>query len=162
MAAATTAGTLALAAPGLFGSDGTGATAGLPLQARFAQASEEFDVPQSVLMAVSYRQTRWEDHDGPPRTTGAYNVMGLTDVAPESLDAGAADEREHRLEHMNRSGDPAVEKNFDAEEALASLDEKAVDTSDPRRHHGPLREPRQDRRRLVRLRRAERPEQPEP
>ncbi|ANB05974.1 N-acetylmuramoyl-L-alanine amidase [Streptomyces ambofaciens] len=135
VAAATTAGTLALAAPGLLGSDGAGAAAAdVPLQARFAQAAEEFDVPQSVLMAVSYRQTRWEDHDGLPSTTGAYNVMGLTDVDPESLEDGAADEREHQLEHMNRSGDPAVEKNFDAEEALASLDEQAVDTSDPRLH----------------------------
>ncbi|MDT0614527.1 N-acetylmuramoyl-L-alanine amidase [Streptomyces lancefieldiae] len=135
--AATTAGTLAVASPGLLGTDDT-TVAGPPgarLQTEFEQAAEEFDVPQSVLMAVSYRQTRWEDHDGLPSTTGAYNVMGLTDVDPDSLENGdAAEEREHQLEHMNRSGDPAVEKHFDAEKALKSLDEKPVDTSDPRLH----------------------------
>ncbi|MEJ1196527.1 MULTISPECIES: N-acetylmuramoyl-L-alanine amidase [unclassified Streptomyces] len=136
VAAATTAGTLALASPNLLGSDGAKAAAApdVRLQAEFERAAEEFDVPQSVLMAVSYRQTRWEDHDGLPSTTGAYNVMGLTDVDPKDLGDGDADEREHQLEHMNRSGDPAIEKNFDAEKALASLREKPVDTSDPRLH----------------------------
>ncbi|MFI2437298.1 N-acetylmuramoyl-L-alanine amidase [Streptomyces sp. NPDC018693] len=135
-AAATTAGTLALASPGLLGSDDAPAAAPT-LQTAFERAAEEFDVPQSVLMAVSYRQTRWEDHDGLPSTTGAYNVMALTDVDEEDLGDGhdgEADEREHQLEHMNRSGDPAIEKHFDADKALKSLKKKAVDTSDPRLH----------------------------
>lgn len=135
---AATTGTLALASPGLLGLDAdqaAAAPAGARLQSEFEQAAEEFDVPQSVLMAVSYRQTRWEDHDGLPSTTGAYNVMGLTDVDADSLENdGAAEEREHRLEHMNRSGDPVVEKHFDADKALESLDEKPVDTDDPRLH----------------------------
>ncbi|MEU6290603.1 N-acetylmuramoyl-L-alanine amidase [Streptomyces sp. NPDC046988] len=137
VAVAATAGTLALASPGFLGSDtARAATApGARLQDEFRAAAEEFGVPQSVLMAVSYRQTRWEDHDGLPSTTGAYNVMGLTDVDPESLpDDGSAEEREHRLEHMNRSGDPVVEKNFDATKALRSLRQEPVDTSDPRLH----------------------------
>ncbi|MFI7395246.1 N-acetylmuramoyl-L-alanine amidase [Streptomyces tendae] len=137
VAVAATAGGLALASPGLLGSDQAQAAVapGARLQSEFEQAAEEFDVPQSVLMAVSYRQTRWEDHDGLPSTTGAYNVMGLTDVDEDSLEnAGAAEEREHRLEHMNRSGDPVVEKHFDADKALKSLDEKPVDTDDPRLH----------------------------
>ena len=38
-------------------------------------------------MAVSYRQTLWEDHDGKPSTSGSYNVMGLTRVTPGDVDA---------------------------------------------------------------------------
>jgi len=136
VAAATTAGTLALAAPGLLGSDGSPAAAP-SLQAQFEQAAKEFDVPQSVLMAVSYRQTLWEGHDGLPSTTGAYNVMALTDVDANDLGDGhdgEADAREHQLEHMNLSGDPAIEKHFNAQKALKSLREKAVDSSDPRLH----------------------------
>ncbi|MFD7443411.1 N-acetylmuramoyl-L-alanine amidase [Streptomyces sp. NPDC059909] len=131
-------GTVAVATPGLLGpSDGTTPPPGAQLQAEFEAAASEFDVPKSVLMAVSYRQTRWESHDGMPSTTGAYNVMGLTQVNPDDLekdhkDHGDADE--HRLEHMNRSGDPAVEKHFDAEKALRTTPKEAVDTDDPRLH----------------------------
>ncbi len=137
-AVATTAGTLALAAPGLLGSNGAqAAVPGARLQSEFEHAAAEFHVPQSVLMAVSYRQTLWEDHGGLPSTTGAYNVMGLTDVDSEDLGnghGGDADERERLLDHMNLSGDPAIEKHFNAQRALKSLHEKPVDTSDPRLH----------------------------
>ncbi|MFI2645299.1 N-acetylmuramoyl-L-alanine amidase [Streptomyces sp. NPDC018610] len=133
--ATATAGTLAVASTGASGSGDAAADAprGMRLQAEFADAAKEFDVPLSVLMAVSYRQTLWEDHDGLPSTTGAYNVMGLTQVDPESLPTGD-DERAQQLEQMNRSGDPAVEKHFDADKALKSLRRKSVDTSDPRLH----------------------------
>lgn len=62
-------------------------------------------MPQSVLMAVSYRQTRWETHDGLPSTTG-----------------------------LNASGNPEIEKTFDAAKMLRSLPEETVDTDDPRLH----------------------------
>ncbi|WP_228977690.1 N-acetylmuramoyl-L-alanine amidase [Streptomyces sp. DH12] len=133
----TTAGTLATAAPGSPGAAGTRAVASAAgLQSAFDRAAREFDVPKSVLMAVSYRQTRWESHDGLPSTTGAYNVMGLTQVDPEDLADGHAgeDDAEHRLAHMNRSGDPDVEEHFDARRALASVRAEPVDTDDPRLH----------------------------
>ncbi|MFI8346069.1 N-acetylmuramoyl-L-alanine amidase [Streptomyces sp. NPDC085596] len=131
---AATAGTLAIASPGIFGTDAGTAPPGAPLQAQFKAAADEFGVPQNVLMAVSYRQTRWEDHDGLPSTTGAYNVMGLTDVDASDLEDGDGDASEHLLDHMNLSGEPAVEKHFNAQRALKSLREKPVDTSDPRLH----------------------------
>ncbi|MFF8591832.1 N-acetylmuramoyl-L-alanine amidase [Streptomyces sp. NPDC015220] len=133
---ATTAGTLAVAAPGLLGPDDTQTAASPGLQSQFERAAREFHVPQSVLMAFSYRQTRWEDHDGLPSTTGAYNVMGLTDVDAGDLADGQddADAREQQLDHMNLSGDPVIEKHFDAQKALKGLREKPVDTSDPRLH----------------------------
>ncbi|MFD3337331.1 N-acetylmuramoyl-L-alanine amidase [Streptomyces sp. NPDC058700] len=130
--ATATIGTIAVASPGLLGAAGTDKAAGDPsLQSQFANAAREFDVPQSVLMAVSYRQTRWESHDGLPSTTGAYNVMGLTDVDPDDVEQH--DDRE-RLAHLNASGKAEIEKTFDAEKALKALPEETVDTDDPRLH----------------------------
>ncbi|MGW8766694.1 N-acetylmuramoyl-L-alanine amidase [Streptomyces sp. NPDC055815] len=130
--ATATIGTIAVASPGLLGAGGDGTSGGDPsLQKQFANAAREFDVPQSVLMAVSYRQTRWESHDGVPSTTGAYNVMGLTKVDPEDVEQ---DTDEQLLDLMNRSGDPRIEKRFDGKKALASLPKKEIDTSDPTLH----------------------------
>ncbi|MFF3917201.1 N-acetylmuramoyl-L-alanine amidase [Streptomyces sp. NPDC001852] len=55
------------------------------LQHEFAAAAQEFHVPQSVLMAVAYQESRWDSHNGMPSTTGNYNVMGLTQVSPQAL-----------------------------------------------------------------------------
>ncbi|MFE5912884.1 N-acetylmuramoyl-L-alanine amidase [Streptomyces wedmorensis] len=130
--ATATIGTIAVASPGLLGAAGDGTSGGdVSLQSQFANAAREFDVPQSVLMAVSYRQTRWESHDGLPSTTGAYNVMGLTKVDPEDVEQ---DTDEQLLDLMNRSGDPRIEKKFDKNKALAALPEKKVDTDNPALH----------------------------
>lgn len=53
----------------------------LRLQDAYAWAAKEFDVPVSVLLAVSYDETLWEQHPGQPSTSGGYGVMHLTDVA---------------------------------------------------------------------------------
>ncbi|WP_405891666.1 N-acetylmuramoyl-L-alanine amidase [Streptomyces sp. NBC_00133] len=103
----------------------------MALESQFGDAAREFDVPKSVLMAVSYHQTRWEAHDGQPSTTGAYNVMGLTQVGPEDVEQH--DDKE-RLAHLNTSGNPEIEKTFDAAKALRSLPKETVDTDDPRLH----------------------------
>jgi hypothetical protein len=55
------------------------------LQRQFAAAAREFHVPESLLLALSYQQTRWEAHHGEPSTTGNYNVMGLTQVDPAAV-----------------------------------------------------------------------------
>jgi hypothetical protein len=60
------------------------------LQADFTAAAAEFHVPASVLLAVSYEETRWESHGGRPSVTGNYNVMGLTEVSPGDLAAPAS------------------------------------------------------------------------
>ncbi|WP_435970563.1 N-acetylmuramoyl-L-alanine amidase [Streptomyces sp. Qhu_M48] len=130
--ATATIGTIAVASPGLLGATGDAKAAGDPsLQSQFANAAREFDVPQSVLMAVSYRQTRWESHDGLPSTTGAYNVMGLTKVDPEDIEEDAAEDLAHLL---NGTGDPSIDKKIDKKKALASLPKKTVDTDDPKLH----------------------------
>ncbi|MEV4557082.1 N-acetylmuramoyl-L-alanine amidase [Kitasatospora sp. NPDC049285] len=55
------------------------------LQRAFTAAADEFHVPQSVLLGLSYQQSRWEQHAGQPSTTGNYNVMGLTEVDPAAV-----------------------------------------------------------------------------
>ncbi|MFC7920078.1 N-acetylmuramoyl-L-alanine amidase [Streptomyces cinereoruber] len=132
VAATAAIGTLAVASPNLLGSagdDGPGRDASL--QEQFASAAREFDVPQSVLMAVSYQQTRWESHDGEPSTTGAYNVMGLTKVEPEDVAQKVTDEQ---IDHFNGSGRPEIEKKFDREQVRRILEKALVDTDDPRLH----------------------------
>ncbi|WP_137989897.1 N-acetylmuramoyl-L-alanine amidase [Streptomyces vilmorinianum] len=130
--ATATIGTIAVASPGVLGSEDGKNSGNASLQSQFADAAREFDVPQSVLMAVSYRQTRWESHDGEPSVTGAYNVMGLTDVDPEDIESGEADEE--AISHFNGSGKPEIEKTFDPAKVRAILDKAAVDTTDPRLH----------------------------
>ncbi|MFB6841127.1 N-acetylmuramoyl-L-alanine amidase [Streptomyces sp. NPDC056361] len=129
--ATATIGTIAVASPGLLGAAGDSSGGDPSLQAQFANAAREFDVPQSVLMAVSYQQTRWESHDGEPSTTGAYNVMGLTKVDPEDVDRKVTDEQ---IDHFNGSGKPEIEKTFDREKVRRVLEKALVDTDDPKLH----------------------------
>ncbi|MFJ8129119.1 N-acetylmuramoyl-L-alanine amidase [Streptomyces hydrogenans] len=51
------------------------------LQRQFAAAAERHGVPESVLLAVSYLQSRWDGHAGAPSVTGGYGPMHLTDTA---------------------------------------------------------------------------------
>lgn len=51
------------------------------LQEQFARAAERQGVPESVLLAVAYLQSRWDTHGGAPSVTGGYGPMHLTDAA---------------------------------------------------------------------------------
>ncbi|WP_329457018.1 N-acetylmuramoyl-L-alanine amidase [Streptomyces sp. NBC_01497] len=121
-------GTVALAAQNSGAAQPAAVNAGL--QTQFDRAAAEFDVPKSVLMAVSYQSSLWQSHDGQPSTTGSYNVMGLTRVTAGDVDKPSDQER---LSHLNMSGDPAVTKHFNAKRALQSA-APTVNTSDPRLH----------------------------
>ncbi|MDQ0991978.1 N-acetylmuramoyl-L-alanine amidase [Streptomyces sp. V3I7] len=50
------------------------------LQRDFTQAADEYHVPRSVLMAVSYQQSRWDAHPGVPSVAGGYGPMHLVDT----------------------------------------------------------------------------------
>lgn len=50
------------------------------LQGQFARAAARHGVPESVLLAVSYLQSRWDTHGGAPSVTGGYGPMHLTDA----------------------------------------------------------------------------------
>ncbi|PJN10470.1 N-acetylmuramoyl-L-alanine amidase [Streptomyces sp. CB01635] len=67
------------------------------LQHAFATAAAEYRVPQSVLLGVSYLQSRWDTHGGAPSVTGGYGPMHLTD-ARAALAGVAA--------HSEAEGDP--------------------------------------------------------
>jgi hypothetical protein len=49
-------------------------------QAVYAAAAAEFGVPESVLLGVSYLESRWNTNAGTPSTAAGYGPMHLTDV----------------------------------------------------------------------------------
>ncbi|GAA3650201.1 N-acetylmuramoyl-L-alanine amidase [Nonomuraea antimicrobica] len=51
-------------------------------QGDFAAASREYGVPESVLLAVSYLESRWDANGGRPSTAGGYGPMHLVDAFP--------------------------------------------------------------------------------
>ncbi|HEY7594686.1 MAG TPA: peptidoglycan recognition family protein [Actinophytocola sp.] len=46
----------------------------------YAAAAQEFGVPQSVLLGVSYLESRWDTNAGAPSTSAGYGPMHLTDA----------------------------------------------------------------------------------
>ncbi|MEU4580384.1 N-acetylmuramoyl-L-alanine amidase, partial [Nonomuraea sp. NPDC023979] len=68
-------------------------------QANFAAAARAYGVPESVLLGVSYLQSRWDAHGGAPSTAGGYGPMHLLDPAAARPGPGHT--------HADRRGDPA-------------------------------------------------------
>jgi hypothetical protein len=50
-------------------------------QQQYAAAAAEFGVPENILLAVSYLESRWDTNAGTPSTSGGYGPMHLTDAA---------------------------------------------------------------------------------
>ncbi len=46
-------------------------------------------MPQSVLLGVSYLQSRWDAHGGAPSVTGGYGPMHLTDARTALAEASS-------------------------------------------------------------------------
>jgi hypothetical protein len=102
------------------------------LQNAFASAADAYDVPRSVLLAVSYLQSRWDTHEGAPSVTGGYGPMHLTDartaiartVAPHhsdgTEDARGDDSRGPRLPDA-QDADPEVPENAELPDRLKTL-----------------------------------------
>ncbi|WP_199809929.1 N-acetylmuramoyl-L-alanine amidase [Streptomyces sp. NRRL F-5126] len=67
------------------------------LQQAFASAAHRYHVPEGVLLAVSYMESRWDTHAGAPSVSGGYGPMHLTDartaLAQSHADARAGDTR---------------------------------------------------------------------
>lgn len=57
------------------------------LQADFAAAAKEFGVPEPVLLAVGYNESRWEQHGGQPSAEGGYGIMHLTEIPNDNSPA---------------------------------------------------------------------------
>lgn len=63
------------------------------LQDAFEKAAEEFHIPLSILMSVGYNESRWQQHDGQPSTSGGYGIMHLTQTdEAKTYDAKGTDD----------------------------------------------------------------------
>jgi N-acetyl-anhydromuramyl-L-alanine amidase AmpD len=63
-------------------------------QQAYAQAAKAYHVPENLLLAVSYLESRWDANSGLPSVGGGYGPMHLTDgtLSPGSEHLGAGDE----------------------------------------------------------------------
>jgi hypothetical protein len=80
------------------------------VQSPFAEAAAEFQVPESVLLGVSYQESGWEAHAGQYNTAGGYGPMNLTDVTAEMVASG----------RTSTAGRPGVDSRL-ADPALHTL-----------------------------------------
>ncbi|MFC4607379.1 N-acetylmuramoyl-L-alanine amidase [Streptomyces maoxianensis] len=83
------------------------------LQRDFAAAAAQYRVPQSVLLGVSYLQSRWDAHAGSASVTGGYGPMHLTDARTALAEAP---HHSHGIEDAR--GDDARPARNTAEAAL--------------------------------------------
>ncbi|ONI69751.1 N-acetylmuramoyl-L-alanine amidase [Kribbella sp. ALI-6-A] len=86
--AALAALALPIAATGVSSGAPPAAVAATPapgLAAAFQSAAQQYGVPESVLLAVSYAETRWDDHKGQSSTSGGFGPMHLTAADPSEL-----------------------------------------------------------------------------
>jgi hypothetical protein len=51
----------------------------------YSAAAAKYGVPESVLLAVSYAESRWDDHAGAPSTSGGYGPMHLTSLGASEV-----------------------------------------------------------------------------
>ncbi|GAA3621201.1 hypothetical protein GCM10022419_128580 [Nonomuraea rosea] len=87
LAAVLTAGALTAPAAPAAPDDAVGAGR----QLDFAAAARDHRVPESVLLGVSYLESRWDANGGLPSTAGGYGPMHLVDAFPvEALWPGDA------------------------------------------------------------------------
>ncbi|EST37120.1 hypothetical protein N566_14720, partial [Streptomycetaceae bacterium MP113-05] len=84
---------LLAAAPGAAaGRYGEGPAAGSgSLQGAFTRAADRYEVPVSVLLGVSYLQSRWDGHAGAASVSGGYGPMHLTDLRTALAESGTHD-----------------------------------------------------------------------
>jgi N-acetyl-anhydromuramyl-L-alanine amidase AmpD len=71
----------------------------------FANASQEFGVPEQLLLAVSYNQSRWESHRGKRSVNGGYGLMNLTTNTPDQPEDNRGDQRrphDHKQSKLSR------------------------------------------------------------
>ncbi|WP_369244529.1 N-acetylmuramoyl-L-alanine amidase [Streptomyces sp. R41] len=74
------------------------------LQKAFTTAADEYHVPRSVLMGVSYLQSRWDSHSGAPSVVGGYGPMHLVDA--QQAQAQAKPPRGSARPHAVAAGPP--------------------------------------------------------
>ncbi|GIF76514.1 N-acetylmuramoyl-L-alanine amidase [Asanoa siamensis] len=88
-------------------------------QQAYAAAAAEFGVPESVLLGVSYLESRWDVNTGKPSTSGGFGPMHLTDAAAVRP-AGGHEHAEDRRGDDSRPS-PSVAGTVDPAPLAASL-----------------------------------------
>ncbi|MFF1421506.1 N-acetylmuramoyl-L-alanine amidase [Streptomyces sp. NPDC058280] len=115
-------------------SAGPSATAEQPrsgtLQGEFAAAAARYHVPQSVLLGVSYLQSRWDTHSGAPSVTGGYGPMHLTDARTALAEAphhseGTEDPRGDTSRKVKTVTEAVLPKTSELPARLRTLDRAA-------------------------------------
>ena len=112
---------------------GIGIAATAPAQAappqnraeQFSAAAAEFQVPESVLLAVSYLESRWQDHAGEYSTSAGFGPMHLTDA-----DYVLANETDAHYTGEDARGDDRRPMTVTDPEATVDTDAPAFHTLD--------------------------------
>ncbi|MGW3352911.1 N-acetylmuramoyl-L-alanine amidase [Nonomuraea rubra] len=86
------------------------------MQKVFEEAARRHGVPESVLLAVSYMESRWDCNGGRPSTAGGFGPMHLTDGAALSTSRhhhldGDEDPRGDDSRPALRPGEPAARQD---------------------------------------------------
>ncbi|GIH92528.1 N-acetylmuramoyl-L-alanine amidase [Planobispora siamensis] len=64
-------------------------------QAAFAEAARAYGVPESVLLGVSYLQSRWDANAGLPSNSAGFGPMHLTDAAALAAESAGSGTGHH-------------------------------------------------------------------
>jgi hypothetical protein len=100
------------------------------LQRDFAAAAAQYGVPQSVLLGVSYLQSRWDTHGGAASVTGGYGPMHLTDARSALVEAphhshGIEDARGDDSRPARNTAEAELPEPSELPERLRTLDRAA-------------------------------------
>nr|WP_260848947.1 N-acetylmuramoyl-L-alanine amidase [Streptomyces sp. SLBN-118] len=100
------------------------------LQSDFAAAAVKYRVPQSVLLGVSYLQSRWDTHGGAASVTGGYGPMHLTDARTALAEAphhshGGEDARGDDARRAPRTAEAGLLRASELPGRLRTLDRAA-------------------------------------
>lgn len=100
------------------------------LQRDFAAAAARYGVPQSVLLGVSYLQSRWDAHGGAASVTGGYGPMHLTDARTALAEAphhshGIEDARGDDARPARNTAEAELPEPSELPERLRTLDRAA-------------------------------------
>jgi hypothetical protein len=100
-------------------------------QQQYADAAAAYGVPESVLLAVSYLESRWDTNAGTPSTSGGFGPMHLTDAEYVAALPGGNHHDDDSEDPRGDSARPAKNVHGDAAAkapstaALQSLDQAA-------------------------------------
>lgn len=83
---------------------------------RFAAAAQEFQVPESLLLAISYNESRWEPHGSSPSVDNGFGVMDLRSKTIAHPDDGRGDPKRPAPQQTTIPGD-----HFTLDDAAAAL-----------------------------------------